>query len=140
MFQSPTKDYTVCLPFFLSLLTLLCSCGHRGCWAKFSEKAGKYETIGASLISHDLSRARRLIMDNWRVYISKGEPCKRLLQNYRQALCTTNLGFQQDARRGETCQMTFYLISLSSFSRDSVSHNWISVLSLFSFSTEGLIN
>lgn len=116
------KDYTVCLPFFLSLLTLSCSCGHRGCRAKFSEKAGICGTIGAFLISHELSRDRRLIMDNWRVYISKGEPCKRLLQNYRLTLCTTNLGFHQDARPRETCQMTFYLISLSSFSPDSVSH------------------
>lgn len=95
---------------------------------------------GAPLISHEISRARRLIMDKWRVHLSRGEPRKTLRKDYRRALCTADLGFHWDAE-GKTCKKGFLpYFSFLLLSWLSVSHNQTSMLSSFSFSTEGLMS
>lgn len=95
---------------------------HRGCQARCSDEAEKCGGIGAPLISHELSRARRLIMDQWRVCTSKGEPRKSLLKNYRQALWTTPLGFHHGGGGERTHKKGLLPYFSFPFSRDSVSY------------------
>lgn len=94
-----------CLPLLVSgYVHDVTLCGHRGTRQGARSKQEKCERVGAPLISPEVSRPRRFMMDNGRGCTGRGEPWKNLLKNYNRPrvqliLASTKMGTGRDMQK-----------------------------------------